>query len=268
MGTPREPVNLVRSASDVRMIAAHTERDYTGAMIEWARVRVRELAALDLCGYVLKKNSPSCGLEGVKVHSSSGTIERSGRGLFARVLVEQLPWLPAVEEDRLADPDVLESFLESTVALRRLRDLMADGFASLSLVEFHSAHKMSLLARSREKYESLGQLVADAGNAELDQLRDTYRQQFMDAMRIVPTRGRHVDVLSHMAGHFKRRLHPAAAEELTSAIESYRRGDAARSLPLNLVRSHAVRLEIQYLSVQTYLESLLRGSGAGSEPPS
>ena len=266
MGTPREPVNLFVVGAGVRMIAADTGRDYTGAMMEWARGRVRELAGLALCGYVLKKNSPSCGLDAVKVHFPSGTSERTGRGLFARVLLEEMPWLPAEEEDTLANPDVLDSFLERAVALRRLHDLSARGLTARTLIQFHSAHKMSLLARSRVAYESLGRLVAAAGNQDASHLHETYRRQFMDAMRNAPTRGRHADVLSHMAGHFKDRLDRNAAGQLSSAIESYRRGEIARAVPLSLVRSHAERLGIEYVAGQTYLEPPLLGVRLGSDP--
>ena len=268
MGTPREPVNLVRFGTALRMIAVQSGRDYTDPMHEWGGTRVRELAALDLCGYVLKKNSPSCGLEGVKVYSDSETSERTGRGLFARVVVEAMPWLPVAEEDRLADTEGLENFLEPVVALRRLRDLSGGGLTAQRLVAFHTAHKMSLLARSRVAYDSLGRLVADVGRRDLEDARDVYRQQFMDAMRVAPTRRRHADVLAHMAGHFRNRLDCAAAEELAAAIDAYRRGGVPRAVPVDLIRAHARDLEVEYLSAQTYLESPAIWGQTGVRPGS
>ncbi len=253
MGTPREPVNLVRSGKELRMITARTGVDYTDAMVQWARTRVRELAVRDLCGYVLKKNSPSCGLEAVKVYSRPGGATRTGRGLFARVLVEEMPWLPVEEEDRLARPELRDNFLERIQALRRLHDMFAAGFTIDRLVRFHTAHKMMLLAHSRAAYDALGRLVANAAALSRRELRDTYRLQFMDALAIVPTPARHVDALLHMAGHFKGRLGGEATEDLRRSIDLYRQGRLPRSVPLNLVRSHAEKLGIPYLSVQTYL---------------
>jgi uncharacterized protein YbbK (DUF523 family) len=122
MGTPREPLRLHRSGKDLRMITVRTGHDYTDAMNRWADMRLQELAGEDLCGYVLKSDSPSCGMEGVKVYDEAGVPERSGRGLFAQILTQHMPWLPVEEEGRLRDKQRREHFLERVFALHRLND--------------------------------------------------------------------------------------------------------------------------------------------------
>ena len=121
MGTPREPVNLVRSGDELRMVTVRTGRDYTEAMNRWADARIGQLIREDLCGYVLKSDSPSCGIERVKVHGPEGVPARTGRGLFAQALMNRMPWLPVEDEVRLRDPQLREDFLERVVALRRSR---------------------------------------------------------------------------------------------------------------------------------------------------
>ena len=121
-GTPREAMNLVRTEGGVRLIAVDTQRDVTERLDAYARRRVSELAFEDLSGYVLKKDSPSCGLEGVKVYDPSGSPERSGRGRFAAALLERFPDLPVEDEGRLSDPRLREQFFERVVAYWRLRD--------------------------------------------------------------------------------------------------------------------------------------------------
>lgn len=106
------------------MVTAHTGHDYTDAMNRWAEVRLRQLDREDLCGYVLKKDSPSCGMEGVKVYGRSGVPERAGRGLFAQALMTHMPWLPVEEEGRLSDPRLRENFLARVFALRWLKDFL------------------------------------------------------------------------------------------------------------------------------------------------
>jgi len=88
-------------------------------MSRWASARLEELAREDLCGYVLKKDSPSCGIEYVKTYGSSGTAERNGRGLFAAALMRRFPSLPVEEEGRLADPRIREDFIERVFAYAR-----------------------------------------------------------------------------------------------------------------------------------------------------
>src|SRR5262245_22583753 len=109
LGTPRETLRLMRSDCGVRMMTTRTNVDHTDSMNAWAKRRLDELAHEDLCGYVLKKDSPSCGMERVTVFGAEGASERSGRGLFAAALLERFPSLPVEEEGRLCDPHLREN---------------------------------------------------------------------------------------------------------------------------------------------------------------
>jgi uncharacterized protein YbbK (DUF523 family) len=117
MGIPREPIQLVASADGVpsmgervRLVGVGSGEDWTERMHAWARDRARELAALDLSGYVFKARSPSCGIDEVIVHAADG--ERRGRGLFAQALVDALPDLPVADEASLSDAGARARFLE------------------------------------------------------------------------------------------------------------------------------------------------------------
>jgi len=118
-GTPREPMNLVRTEGGVRVITVDTARDLTESFDAYAQKRVSELAFEDLSGYVLKKDSPSCGFEGVKVYDAHGVPEPSGRGRFAAALMDRFPDLPVEDESRLSDPRLRQLFLERVLAYSR-----------------------------------------------------------------------------------------------------------------------------------------------------
>ena len=119
LGVPRESLRLVRGQGGAtRMVANKSGADLTDAMNAYAERRAAALARLDLSGYVLKKDSPSCGVERVPVWSGH-EMARDGRGAFAAVLMELLPQLPVVEESALRDPLLRESFLERVRAYRR-----------------------------------------------------------------------------------------------------------------------------------------------------
>ena len=121
-GTPREAMRLVRAEAGPRLVTIKTATDLTAPMVRFARSRVATLAAEELSGYVLKKNSPSCGLERVKLYGQHGAPIREGRGLFAAALVDAFPHLPVEEEGRLADPRHRDNFVERVFAYQRLRD--------------------------------------------------------------------------------------------------------------------------------------------------
>jgi uncharacterized protein YbbK (DUF523 family) len=120
-GTPREPMRLVREGGGVRLVTVRTRRDVTDQLQRAVTARLRQLASLDLDGFVLKKDSPSCGLRGVEVHGESGAAAGGGPGLFAAALADAQPLLPLEEEGRLGDRQQCEAFLERVRAYRRLR---------------------------------------------------------------------------------------------------------------------------------------------------
>jgi uncharacterized protein YbbK (DUF523 family) len=92
LGAPRETLRLVGDATAPRLVATQSGTDLTQAMDTYARARVGALGGLS--GYILKRASPSCGMERVKVYPDAGMLSRSGTGLFARRLMDAYPRLP------------------------------------------------------------------------------------------------------------------------------------------------------------------------------
>ena len=254
MGTPREPIRLTAQGGRIRLLAVKSGTDYTDTMDTYAARRVEALAPERLCGYVLKKDSPSCGMTRVKVHSPSGSpLPRNGVGRFAAALLARFPDLPIEEEGRLCDPRLRENFIERIFAYRRLHDLFDARWTVGNLVRFHTAHKLVLLAHSTTAYTELGRLVARAKAIDRDLLRDQYSRAFMAALALTATRARHVNVLQHMAGYFKKTLDTAARDELRTTIDDYRLGLVPLIVPITLLRHHVRQLGVQYLADQIYL---------------
>jgi uncharacterized protein YbgA (DUF1722 family) len=75
----------------------------------------------------------------------------------------------------------------------------------------------------------------------------------MEAYAIRATRGRHANVLAHMAGYFKRALEADARAELAEVIDEYRRGLVPLVVPVTLVKHHVRRLDVGHLAGQVYL---------------
>jgi len=254
LGIPREALRLSRKDGEIRMVNTKSGRDITAEMRRWSVDRVESLAGEDLAGYVLKKDSPSCGMERVKIYGGAGMAERTGRGLFAEALLARFPRMPVEEEGRLSDPRLRENFVERVFAWVRLRDFFAGRWTVGGLVRFHTVHKMALLAHSPEIYADLGRLVAGAASLGRAALETRYRDGFMDALAKMATTRKHTNVLLHMAGHFKTLLEADEKQELLSSIEDYRLGLVPLVVPLTLVRHHVRRQRVEYLAGQVYLD--------------
>jgi len=123
MGVPRPPLQLVRDERGVRMVEIGSGRDHTAGMERYSARRACSLRALGLSGFILKRASPSCGMERVEILSATGQPENSARGLFAAALRRACPCLPMEEEGRLENALARENFIGRVLAYDRLRAL-------------------------------------------------------------------------------------------------------------------------------------------------
>jgi uncharacterized protein YbgA (DUF1722 family)/uncharacterized protein YbbK (DUF523 family) len=259
LGTPRETLRLVDRDGRIRMVMANGE-DHTDAMHRYAKRRVNDLVRDDLSGYILKKDSPSCGMERVRVYrqprreGADPVPEKTGRGLYAEALLNRFPFLPVEEEGRLYDPRLRENFIERVFAWRRLRTLFGGRWTLGGLVTFHTAHKLVVLAHSPTAYRALGQLVARGKSVGRAELGEQYEAGFMKALAVLATPKKHANVLQHMVGYFRGGLDSASREELLMAIDDHRRGLVPLIVPMTLIKHHVRRLNVEYLAGQVYLD--------------
>jgi len=258
LGVPRPPIRLVTLGGreeTPRLVAERSGADHTEAMARYAAERVEALGGEDLAGYVVKKDSPSCGMERVRVYGPrGGPPRRDGVGAFTRVLLDALPLLPVEEEGRLRDPSLRESFIERVFAYARWKAALAAGMTRGRLVAFHTAHKLTLLSHSPAAYRRLGALVGGLQKGAVGKQVAAYGAAFMEALRTPATRGRHANVLQHMAGYLRGAADEADRREVEVVIGDYARGLVPLVVPLTLLRYHVRRQEITYLAGQVYLD--------------
>jgi uncharacterized protein YbbK (DUF523 family)/uncharacterized protein YbgA (DUF1722 family) len=253
MGIPREPVRLTGRVEAPKMVGAKSGEDWTSKMTEYSRNRIRRLEEMDLCGYLLKSDSPSCGMERVKIHAGKGPPLRQGTGLFARQLMERFPLLPVEEEGRLQDPGRWESFIVRVFAYRRWKELETGGCRRRDLVTFHNAHKFLLLAHNPRLYQGLGRMVAQAPAHSRADLCRLYGETFMKALGKPASVKGHFNVLQHVGGFFANHLDRTKMTEIGELLEDYRRGLVPLIAPLTLLRRHARQQRIPCISEQIYL---------------
>jgi uncharacterized protein YbgA (DUF1722 family)/uncharacterized protein YbbK (DUF523 family) len=254
MDTPRPALRLVGEGDSVRMVEIKSGLDHTRSMERYSARRVRAFRSLDLCGYILKKDSPSCGMTRVKVYGEKSMPTRQGRGLFASALMEAYPNLPFEDEGRLNDPKLRENFIERVFAYQRLSHLFRGRWPRSQVVAFHTAHKLQLMAHSTVAYRELGRLVATLKQTPRAVFREQYESGFMEALSQLASRGRNANVLQHAAGHMKTKLDSASRRELAELIHDYRKGLVPLVVPLTLVGHHVRCHDVDYLKGQVFLE--------------
>jgi len=252
LGIPRPPIRLVKAGSAVQARGVNDpDLNVTEALLDYADKVAPRLRPLS--GYILKKNSPSCGMERVKLYTPKGMPAGTTAGIYAGRLQLLHPELPFEEEGRLMDPVLRENFVERVFVYHRWQQLVAKRLTAKALVEFHTRHKFIVLAHDEKAYRALGRLVAGAGRAPAAETGSHYIALLMQALRKPATRTRHSNVLQHLSGFFKKHLDAEDKSELQDVITNYRRGQVPLVVPITLLRHYLRRFPDPYLASQYYL---------------
>ncbi len=264
MGVPRPPIRLVKTADGIHAVGIEDPTvDKTGALRDYAFEVAGQLQGI--AGYILKKDSPSCGMERVRVFDKNNVPAKTGTGIYAAALMECHPNLPFEEEGRLMDPVLRENFIERVFIYYRWQQMLQIGLTSQALIEFHARHKFNLLAHDEQAYRRLGRLVADAGKEQLHSLANSYIDILMQALKKPPTRKRHTNVLMHVMGYLKNYLDGDDKQELLEVLEKYRQGQVPLIVPITLLKHYLRKHPQPYIDRQYYMnpypeELMLRNS--------
>jgi uncharacterized protein YbgA (DUF1722 family)/uncharacterized protein YbbK (DUF523 family) len=254
LGIPREAMRLVGDPAAPRLLASKSGRDFTDTLNTWARKRVQELAAENLCGFIFKSRSPSSGMERVKVYTENGFPgSNKGVGLFARAFMARFPLLPVEEEGRLHDPALRENFIERIFALKRWRQVAEQRKSRGRIVAFHTGHKLQIMSHSLQHYRDMGRHVARVKETDLAVLYEKYEAMLMQALSLQATVKKNVNVLQHMAGYFKKMLSSDEKQELQEVIELYHRNFTPLIVPVTLINHYVRKYGQEYLQNQHYL---------------
>jgi len=250
---PREAMRLEGDPAGPRLVTIGSRIDLTERMLAFCRQAVSTLERENLCGFVFKKGSPSSGLFRVRVWNR-GLPDRHSQGLFARAVVEHFPLLPVEEEGRLEDPDLRENFIERVFAFSRLRDSIQNDGSIGGLVNFHSRHKLQLMAHHPALCREMGWMVAAARSMEHRELLERYGRRFMATLGFHATVRKNTDVLRHIAGYFGKLLPADEKQELAEMIGQYQGRLVPLVVPLTLLKHYARKFDHPYLREQTYLD--------------
>lgn len=236
LGVPREPLRLISKENKIHCVGINDETlDVTDKLKQYANGQ--SLWHSRLCGYILKKDSPSCGMERVKIYFSD-IPSKVGVGIYAKQLMTNYPLLPVEEEGRLGDPILRENFIQRVYVMHRWQQLVQEGITTHALTTFHSQHKLILMSHDQNDCRSLGKLLATLDKQNIEKISHEYIQGLMASLKKITTIGNHVNVLQHIQGYLKRELNADDKAELCETIESYRLGELPLIVPITLLKHH------------------------------
>ena len=118
MPIPRETMRLEGEPATPRLMTCRTRIDMTGQMLAYCSAKVVELEGLNLCGFIFKERSPSCGLTMVPLYGD-GAANMLTVGLFAEEVARSFPSMALEEAEHLNDPSILQDFIEKVLSCHR-----------------------------------------------------------------------------------------------------------------------------------------------------
>ncbi len=254
LGIPRETIRLISVDDEIRCVGTKSpDLDVTEKLYQSAEDQKHW--HIELSGYILKKDSPSCGMERVKLYKSTakgGMAEKIGTGLYAKRLMENFPYLPIEEEGRLSDPRLRENFIQRVYIYARWQAMEKEGFSLSALQAFHAKHKYIFMSHNQNQGRTLGASLANS-DKDIDTLAMEYLASMMTLLKSIATVKNHVNTLQHIQGYLKNDLDAGDKEELRLTIENYQKFLLPLIVPVTILRHHFRRHPKDYIENSFYL---------------
>jgi len=252
--TPREAIRLVKNDDEIRVKTSNGNVDVTQKVEDISKQLANEIQNDDLCGFILKSKSPTCGMERVKIYpSDKGMSEKVGVGVFAKEIKEKYPLLPIEEEGRLGDAWLRENFLMQIFSYKNIFEFLKINPSIKELVEFHTSYKYIIYAKSHQAYKELGNIVANHEKKDTKTILEDYKHAFLNAISLKGSISNTYNVLLHLYGYFKKDINKDEKTEILETFEEFKSGLIPLIAVIKILNLYIKRFDIEYLKAQRFL---------------
>jgi uncharacterized protein YbgA (DUF1722 family)/uncharacterized protein YbbK (DUF523 family) len=251
-GTPRPTLRLEGDPNDpIMTFTKNSGEDVSDVFMAASTPYLEKLSHLD--GYIVMKNSPSCGLERIKVYQENGHphMQRT-TGMFTKALQKRYPLLPIEEDGRLNDPALRENFLLRVFTHHDFRHNVGETPKMKDLIAFHSRYKYMVMAHSQPVYRQLGRLLSGNDSRPVSELKNVYFDILMTTLSQPAQRKNHCNVLMHLVGYLKHAVDVSVRKDILDVVEQYRRGEVNLATPITLLSHYLKHYGSKYINEQSY----------------
>jgi uncharacterized protein YbgA (DUF1722 family)/uncharacterized protein YbbK (DUF523 family) len=249
LGVPRETMRLIGTAQNPQLITVQGKKDLTDLATQTVERILQKEFAWD--SFIFKRDSPTCGMERVKVYGKGNIPIKSGVGLFSRRVQENYPRIPMIEEGRLSDLGQRELFLIRLFAWAKFKRLPRD---TKSLQAYHQVHKLQFMAFHPQGYAKLGRFAANSTQLPADTVFENYELGLVGLLAGTLTAQKNINAYQHILGYFKNHLEAREKTHILDLFRQYR----SQKLPLaslsTLFKFLIDKYSVEYLRDQTILE--------------
>lgn len=247
LGTPRDPVRICRTDSEgTVLLQPETHRDLTSAMQAFSARFAGSLETVD--GFILKSNSPSCGLGNCKLFDSTSADARvlgKVSGIFAEEIQERFVGWPMIDERTLDNLRYREMWLSAVFALAHLRQATSKN-SLRSIVRFHHYYRSLITAYSSKLCRKMDELIT-VDHDDLKLLTTAYSRLLRRCFAIPARKPAMVREFAEAVDHFRPFLTKQNVHRYERVRESYLSGQEQAAELRKLIQIWAVRYDKSYI---------------------
>lgn len=252
---PRDSIRIVGSIDEYKLIDPRCDEDLTEKMVEFSKKTIDDLLNDEIDGFILKGRSPSCGIQDVKIYNTKekGSMSVKGRGLFAKYVVDNFPFVSVEEDGRLRSFEIRDNFFIKIFTfadfnkVKKLNDL---GY----LVDFHTRNKLLFMTYSPDLTKQLGIITANKEGKSTSDIIKEYHEILGKMMKKSQNFRRCNHVFEKAYGYISDFLYEDEKLFFRETLAEFKSGKQAKKTVITLLKSYAIRFDNQYLLSQTLLE--------------
>lgn len=258
LSTPRDSIRIVYDKDQLKLYQPKTGKELTREMSDFAKSYLENLKNID--GFVLKSASPSCSHKNVKIYNGTSGVTRNSRGsgFFGGKVVELFPYAAIEDEGRLHNYRIRDHFLGKLFVNAGFRRVKESNLLS-ELVRFHNKNKLLIMANSQKYLKILGKLILNNEDKPIEVILEEYEKNLKLAFKKISRYTNNINVLMFALGYFSDNITKGERELILDSLERYREGKLTVNTPMLLIKSYAVRFNINYLLEQTYFNPYPEG---------
>ncbi|MCB9060958.1 MAG: DUF523 and DUF1722 domain-containing protein [Halobacteriovoraceae bacterium] len=246
LGTPRPAMHLRISNGDMCLV------DKEGRNYKEEQQRLKNIhdsiPVEQICGAILKKNSPSCALDRITYTDDEGRFLGKTDGVYAKLLKKSLD-IPLIDDGRLHSEVLVENFFVQVFALNEFNQSV---LTYKDLQKFHKKHKFLLYQYNQHKMRVLGHMAADVTRETFTSMKKEYISVFSDVLRGGVTRENRINAFYHIFGFFKSVLTSGEKRFIIQQFELYRKNIVHFMAVLKQLEFLAFKYKISYLTEQSF----------------
>lgn len=248
----RQSLKLRLSTQGPLLVDPASGENLSDKVTSASKAFINSLGPVD--AFILKSRCPTCGPRDISVYDGDSrlTSER-GIGPFAAVASSECPFAAIEDEGRLTNFRLREHYLTHVYALADFRRMAANTKSMNDVIQFHSRHKLQLMACSERDMRELGRLVANKEQLPIQDVVAKYGLMMGQAFKRVPRYTSNINVLMHVLGYFKN-LSSKERNHFLEQLEEYRNQRIPLSVPLTIARTWVHAFNVRYLEDQTFFE--------------